>query len=467
MIREKEQVINNVVGAADVIITIISFIIAFNIGDYIFDDRLIFSTQYYIILLLIIPTWLVLLQLSDLKRLHRVKPYSVILLEYTIVVAIGLSMLFLFMFILKLEWISRLVIGLFGVIDLFLLYFLKIILYKVFKYYRRKGYNTRNIIIIADDSSDIFIERVINNTYWGFQVIGIITDSDRISGKYGDRFRIFPVETSVRKLTEEKTIDEVIYCKQDIEQNTIRQLIYACEEIGVVFRMQSQLFSMIATKAHINYFGDTPFLTFTNTPTDYLALKIKTIFDFFTSLIILILSSPMLLIIAIIIKSTSKGPVIFKQMRVGLRGRKFAAYKFRTMVQDAEKRQEELLNLNEVDGPVFKITNDPRITKVGRFLRKTSLDEFPQFFNVLKGDMSIVGPRPALPKEVEKYERWQLRRLSMKPGITCIWQVSGRNNISFEEWMKLDLEYIDTWSLKLDFILFIKTIKTVFKSDGK
>ena len=142
-------------------------------------------------------------------------------------------------------------------------------------------------------------------------------------------------------------------------------------------------------------------------------------------------------------------------------------HKFRTMVANAEELKDCLKEKNEMDGPVFKMTDDPRITKVGHFLRKTSLDELPQFYNVLMGEMSIVGPRPPIPDEVKEYERWQLRRLSMKPGITCIWQVSGRNNIPFDEWMKMDLEYIDNWSLKLDFVLFFKTIRAMFRGDGK
>ena len=183
---------------------------------------------------------------------------------------------------------------------------------------------------------------------------------------------------------------------------------------------------------------------------------------------------PLFGLIALAIRIDSKGPIIFKQVRVGLRGRKFVLYKFRSMVINAEDilsetNQANLAEVhmrNEQDGPVFKMKNDPRVTRVGKFLRKTSLDELPQFFNVLKGDMSVVGPRPPIPSEVDKYERWQLRRLSMKPGITCIWQVSGRNNIPFERWMKLDLQYIDSWSLKLDFMIILKTIKTIFKRDG-
>lgn len=245
-------------------------------------------------------------------------------------------------------------------------------------------------------------------------------------------------------------------------------MVYTCEEIGVIFRLQSQFFQMSSTKTHLSYYDDVPFLTFVNTPMIKMAHQWKFVVDIIASFFILIIWSPVLLFIAFAIKLTSKGPVVFKQKRVGLRGREFSIYKFRTMVQDAEKLKALLESQNEMDGPVFKIKDDPRITGVGRFLRKSGLDEFPQFFNVLKGDMSLVGPRPPLPREVEQYERWQLRRLSMRPGITCIWQIApNRNSISFEEWMKLDLQYIDSWSLKIDFILLIRTIQTVARGSGQ
>jgi lipopolysaccharide/colanic/teichoic acid biosynthesis glycosyltransferase len=174
-----------------------------------------------------------------------------------------------------------------------------------------------------------------------------------------------------------------------------------------------------------------------------------------------------MLFIALVIKTTSRGPIIFRQERVGLRGRKFYIYKFRTMVYNAEKLKSKLENLNESDGPTFKIKNDPRITTIGRFLRKTGLDELPQFFNVLKGEMSLIGPRPPLASEVEKYERWHMRRLSVKPGITCTWQIiPNRNEVIFDNWMKLDIQYIDNWSIKKDWQLFIRTIKTVLYGTG-
>ncbi len=273
---------------------------------------------------------------------------------------------------------------------------------------------------------------------------------------------------SLPYLLKNNIVDEVFYCKNDINQDEIQNLVFACEEIGVVFRLQSAFFKMSSTQTELNYFDNVPFLSFTNTPANKTAHQWKTVVDIVGSGLILLIWSPFLLIIAILIKLTSRGPVIFKQRRIGLRGREFNIYKFRTMVQDAEKLRPLLEAQNEMDGPVFKIKNDPRITFIGRILRKTGLDEVPQFFNVLKGDMSLVGPRPPLASEVAQYQRWQLRRLSMRPGITCIWQIApNRNEITFDEWMKLDLQYIDSWSLKIDFLLILKTVQAVIRGSGQ
>lgn len=192
----------------------------------------------------------------------------------------------------------------------------------------------------------------------------------------------------------------------------------------------------------------------------------KKLIDIVISLFLLILCLPAFLVLSAIIKATSPGPVFFKQRRVGLNGRIFTMLKFRTMAKDADSMKVDLMDLNVLDGPVFKIKNDPRITKVGWFLRKTSIDELPQLINILKGEMSLVGPRPPIPDEVDQYKIDDRRRLSMKPGLTCLWQVSGRNEILFEEWMKLDRQYIDQWSLWLDFKILIKTIPAIFRGTG-
>lgn len=188
----------------------------------------------------------------------------------------------------------------------------------------------------------------------------------------------------------------------------------------------------------------------------------KRALDVIASFLGLVILSPILLIVAILIKLESKGPAIFAQSRIGLNGKEFKMYKFRSMVQNAEELKEKLAKQNEMSGPMFKMKNDPRVTKVGKFIRKTSIDELPQLLNILKGDMTLVGPRPSLPREVEKFESWMLKRLEVKPGLTCYWQVSGRNNIDFYEWMKLDLKYVNDMSFWIDIKLIFKTVAVLF-----
>jgi exopolysaccharide biosynthesis polyprenyl glycosylphosphotransferase len=192
----------------------------------------------------------------------------------------------------------------------------------------------------------------------------------------------------------------------------------------------------------------------------------RRLFDLAFGVLILLLVAPVVPLLAMMIRLDSPGPVLYRQVRVGQRGRRFTFYKFRSMFAEADRKLDELAALNEQAGPVFKIREDPRVTPVGRFLRRSSLDEIPQILNVLKGDMSIVGPRPALPAEVEKYEPWQRRRLEAKPGITCLWQISGRSHIGFDEWMRLDLEYLRTRSLWTDLVILAKTVPAVMARRG-
>ena len=206
-------------------------------------------------------------------------------------------------------------------------------------------------------------------------------------------------------------------------------------------------------------------LTFSATPHDEIRLLVKRITDIVLATVALVVLAPIMLLIALLIRLTSPGPAIFRQERCGLNGRRFTFYKFRSMSADAEARRAELEHLNQRE-LVFKIPNDPRLTSVGRWLRKFSIDEWPQLWNVLRGDMSLVGPRPPLPDEVEKYKRWQRRRLRMRPGLTCLWAVSGRDNVDFETWMKMDMEYIDNWSLALDWKIILRTIPAVLGGRG-
>ena len=239
-----------------------------------------------------------------------------------------------------------------------------------------------------------------------------------------------------------------------------------CEQFGVEVIIPTDLFSHKLAKTTIYNYADVQVINFYTSPRMNCQLAAKRLIDAVVSTVLLALLSPLFAVLSILIKLTSKGPVIFRQRRVGYNGRPFTCLKFRTMVENAEEIKKDLWSLNQMDGPTFKIRHDPRVTKLGRFLRRTSIDELPQLVNVLRGDMSLVGPRPPVPGEVEQYKLQDRRRLSMKPGLTCLWQVSGRNAISFEKWMELDKDYIDRWSLWLDVQILAKTIPAVLKGSG-
>jgi exopolysaccharide biosynthesis polyprenyl glycosylphosphotransferase len=239
------------------------------------------------------------------------------------------------------------------------------------------------------------------------------------------------------------------------------------QELGIRTRFAMDLFPHVRARVQLEELDGMPLLTFSTTPTSHLQLMAKRVLDVGLSGLLLGLGLPLVVLIGAAIKLTSGGgSVLFRQTRCGLNGRIFTLYKFRTMVRDAEARRRDLQHLNEMRGPAFKLRRDPRVTRLGRLLRKFSLDELPQLWNVLRGDMSLVGPRPPIPEEVAQYERWQRRRLSMKPGLTCLWQISGRNEVDFDRWMQLDLEYIDSWSPMLDLKILMKTIPVVLSGRG-
>jgi exopolysaccharide biosynthesis polyprenyl glycosylphosphotransferase len=239
-----------------------------------------------------------------------------------------------------------------------------------------------------------------------------------------------------------------------------------CELMGICTRLAVNLAPRAAGKLSFEEFHGIPLLTLSSAPDNEISFAFRRTINLALSAVFLALTSPLLLLSCLLIKLEDGGPILFKQERCGLNGRKFTLLKLRTMVTDADERKEDLLPQNEMSGPVFKIRRDPRVTRVGAYLRRFSIDELPQLINVLKGDMALVGPRPPLPDEVERYERWQRRRLSMKPGMTGLWQVSGRSELDFDEWMKLDLSYIDHWSLWLDFTILIRTIPAVLSGRG-
>ncbi len=271
----------------------------------------------------------------------------------------------------------------------------------------------------------------------------------------------------LEKLLRENPVDVVIFTSGKSSLNEVESAILACEIEGVEAWLVADFVRTSIARPALDEVMGKPMIVFRSAPDVSWALLFKGVFDRVGAGLLLFLLSPLMLAIALIIKLSSSGPVVFCQQRCGVRGRVFTMLKFRSMVTDAEQRQAELMVFNEMDGPVFKIAHDPRITGIGRFLRRTSLDELPQLWNVLRGEMSLVGPRPLPVQEVRQFKSpWQRRRLSMKPGITCLWQIAGRNTIGFEEWMRLDLQYIDTWSLWLDFKILLKTVPVVLVGKG-
>ncbi len=271
----------------------------------------------------------------------------------------------------------------------------------------------------------------------------------------------------LEKILREKPVSEV-YVAGNVRKHDcqMQSCIKVCEKLGVPFALPASGFRLERARPMDSHGVGDGYLHYLAVDGKPHLMAIKRLFDIAASALALWLLLPLLLIVALVVKLTSRGPVFFKQVRVGLHGRSFHMLKFRSMAIDAEARKAALMARNEQSGPVFKMKNDPRITFVGRFIRRYSIDELPQLINVLRGDMSVVGPRPPVPSEVARYEAWQLRRLSVRPGLTCIWQVSGRSQISFEQWMYLDLQYIDHWSLAQDFSLIFKTVPVVITGRG-
>jgi exopolysaccharide biosynthesis polyprenyl glycosylphosphotransferase len=329
---------------------------------------------------------------------------------------------------------------------------------------RRRGYSLRRYGVVGGSvEGREVVEAMESHPDWGFDFAGFIAvDGERRGGRGPTLGGL----AELGRILEEEVLDEIIFAVPREQFDLIEPAVQLCQEQGVEVRISLDMLRFGPSSMRLTVLNDLPMVSFSRTPSDTLALSVKRLFDLATSGLALLLLAPVFAGVALAIRLDSPGPAFFRQRRVGRNGRSFQMVKFRSMYQDAEARLEALKAQNEMSGPVFKMREDPRVTRVGRFLRRTSLDEFPQFWNVLTGEMSIVGPRPPLPSEVKQYKRWQRRRLSVKPGITCIWQISGRNNIDFDRWMELDLEYIDTWSLWGDLKIFLRTIPAVLGSRG-
>jgi len=381
--------------------------------------------------------------------------------------ALGSMSVVLFEFALRLD-LSRAFLGLFGALTWMLLCVFRLNAGRILGLVRREFGAPSYVMVVGLGEPALRIGRQIEAAAdYGIRLSGFLAEADDAAPEEVELAAKYPVRplAQLPDLLRRHVIDEIIFAVDSRHIAELEEVFLLCDEEGVRTRVAVDFFPHVNSQVYLDRLGVSPLLTFSATPHDEILLLVKRITDVVLAGAALVIVSPVMLLIAFLVKVTSPGPVIFRQTRCGLNGRKFTFYKFRSMCQDAEAMRASLEHLN-TKSTVFKIHKDPRLTGVGRWLRKFSIDEWPQLWNVVKGDMSLVGPRPPLPEEVEQYKRWQRRRLRMRPRLTCLWVVNGRDSVDFETWMKMDMQYIDTWSLGLDWKIILRTIPQVLSGRG-
>jgi exopolysaccharide biosynthesis polyprenyl glycosylphosphotransferase len=332
---------------------------------------------------------------------------------------------------------------------------------------RDHGRNVRYLLVVgANSRAKAFADLIESHAELGLVVVGHLRADRSDGGVVLDR-PLLGMLSDLEQVLHSQIVDEVAICLPFSEEELIEQAVYVCEQEGKVIRIPVAPIERVLTAARLESIDGIGVYSLANGPDKAVSLALKRVVDIVGAALLLVACSPLMLAVALAIKADSRGPVFFHQERIGLHGRSFLLVKFRSMCVDAEDQFKDLLPENEIRGHAFKLANDPRITRVGRFLRRTSLDELPQLLNVLRGPMSLVGPRPPLPAEVARYDVWHRRRLSMKPGITGLWQVGARSDPEFDRWVEQDLEYIDTWSLWLDFKIIARTVPAVLNGTGR
>ena len=448
MIDQRKRIFAVNLWVFDLILTTASFFSAYGFRTLIeLEGHTVMPLHIYLWLLaIILPTWAILLPAFRVYSEPTLPPLTQI---WRLSKAIGFAGLVMAAAISfwKPDVSNRAIVVLTLVIDYVFLVSYRVVLMKASKH---GALDVRHVAVIGNGAAAHDFARTIqSHRVWGLKLIGV-----------------FP-RHEVRAVLEGGGVDELILVVDRESLDEFTDTFLLCEELGVTARVVLNFFPHSISRMELHEFDGFPLLSFSTTPTNEALMFVRRILDVvLASGILAVFGLLVMLPAALLIKLTSPGPVLFKQKRCGLNGRQFSMYKFRSMVDNAEQLRVELESLNEMDGPVFKSSRDPRITAIGRIIRRRISDELPQLFNVLRGDMSLVGPLPPLPQEVARYERWQRRRLSMKPGMTCLWQISGRNEVSFEDWMKLDLTYIDNWSLLLDLKILLKTVPVVLLGRG-
>ncbi|MBS1859167.1 MAG: sugar transferase [Acidobacteria bacterium] len=380
--------------------------------------------------------------------------------------AYGALAVVLFEYLWRMD-LSRFFVALFAAYAWVLLLLFRLTAGRVVGVIRREFAAPHYVMVVGTGDRAVRLARDLEQSVnYGVRLRGFLAEKPGAPPEIALRtsYKVLPV-ADLPVILREHVVDEVVFAVESESLRDLEEVFLLCDEEGVRTRVAVDFFPHVNSTVSLERFGATPLLTFSAAPYDEIRLLVKRVTDLVIAAAGLIVLAPFMLLVALLVRLTSPGPAIFRQVRCGLNGRLFIFYKFRSMVQDAESLREKYEHLN-VRGTAFKIPDDPRLTPLGRWLRKFSVDEWPQLWNVLRGDMSLVGPRPAVPVEVEQYARWQRRRLRMRPGLTCLWAISGRDKVDFETWMKLDMQYIDNWSLALDWKILLQTIPRVLTGHG-
>ena len=482
MLKERAEFIRNVLYVVDLVVVSLHFFLvyalilhfrSFHWMDIVPGIEVMQTPadpgQYLQAYWLALVIWAIILKKRGEYHYLRIQTYDKIIVNYLINGFLFFIFFTSLAFLFKFVFLSRTFMFIYTITSVLLLLANRLIILSAAHKVRSRGYNAHNILIVGTGRrAQEYLSIALRHKEWGYRIIGFLDrDPKMVEKREISGYPVLGLLDDLPKILEKNVIDEVVFVVPRSWLPMIEKCILYCEAVGLPATLATDFFDLEIAQGVPKQMDGFTYLTFETSRLKDTELLVKRTFDIAASFMTLLACLPFFAVIALAIRIESEGPVFFRQIRCGTNGRKFTLFKFRSMVVDAEAKLAELKKHNEVTGPVFKMTNDPRLTRVGRVLRKTSLDEFPQFWNVLKGDMSVVGPRPPIPAEVDQYEPWQRRRLSMKPGITCIWQVSGRNKIGFEDWMKLDLQYIDRWSLWLDFKILFQTVQAVLGQTGK
>ena len=424
--------------------------------------------QYMSALVFILPAYILLYHAFSLYEPMRMQGRRLVLSNIVKANSLGILITTFILYTIEEGDISRSVLYMFYGICIVASWGARMFIFYSLRKMRKKGLNQKQVVLVGySRAAEEYIDRIQQNPQWGYVVRGILDDNITAGTMYKG-VKVIGRIANLNVILPENRLDEIAITLGLSEYYRLEEIVALCEKSGVHTKFIPDYNKIIPTKPYTEDILGLPVINIRHVPlTNTFNSMVKRSIDIFGALVAIILFSPIMLISAILVKTTSKGPLIFRQERVGLHNKPFYMYKFRSMYIDAEERKKELMAQNEVKGLMFKMDNDPRITKVGRFIRKTSIDELPQFFNVLKGDMSLVGTRPPTVDEFEQYNIYYRRRLSITPGLTGMWQVSGRSDIKdFDDVVKLDLKYIDEWSLRQDVKILIQTVGVVLFGKG-